>query len=432
MRVAATIARAASAAVLLTLASVPAFAQTSPTTPCGPAVSNGVTAGTQGLTSVDGGWIVNDANLGVCWMADANLAGSPLGRLLVGLYLSPTNIDGSTPEINPDGTMNYATALNWVNALNRFNGGKGWLNQHNWQLPATAPTDPTCSSQNGGNFGVSCTQAALANLYNVGLARTYPNSVVPLFLDFIWPFFSLQPGLYWTSDSNIGGEVTFSFNTGQQGSNTTKYNYFHVLPMTHDVLGPLPADTGVRPYTSGPAAGRAVYDSNTGLSWALNANLPLFDAFGVTGSITITSTINNSSLTVPLIDPDGAVHFSAIDPANTTSGWIVSMNASAYAGTPHWMLPAVADMQQLYADVGLHAGDTRLEWPLTVGPFQQLQPGFYWACERDDGTMLNAPCDPGVHPGTTPMAYSFDFDDGFLGTDHLDKQFYVMVYFPAP
>ena len=82
--------------------------------------------------------------------------------------------------------------------------------------------------------------------------------------------------------------------------------------------------------------------------------------------------------------------------------------------------------------MGLHPGDTRLEWPFFVGPFWHLQPGFYWACERDDGTGLNAPCDLGIHPGMTPMAYSFNFDDGFLGTDHLDKQFYVMVYFPVP
>ena len=32
----------------------------------------------------------------------------------------------------------------------------------------------------------------------------------------------------------------------------------------------------------------------------------------------------------------------------------------------------------------------------------------------------------------TPMEYSFNFDNGFLGTDMFDKQFYVMVYFPAP
>ena len=30
------------------------------------------------------------------------------------------------------------------------------------------------------------------------------------------------------------------------------------------------------------------------------------------------------------------------------------------------------------------------------------------------------------------MEYSFNFDDGFLGTDQNIKQFYVEVYYPAP
>jgi hypothetical protein len=30
------------------------------------------------------------------------------------------------------------------------------------------------------------------------------------------------------------------------------------------------------------------------------------------------------------------------------------------------------------------------------------------------------------------MEWSFDFDDGFEGTDSSDKEFYVMVNYPAP
>ena len=66
------------------------------------------------------------------------------------LTLPPTNPDpegdGTLPVINPDGTMDYETALNWVNALNKFNGGKGWLDHNPWQLPDTIPTDTQCSS----------------------------------------------------------------------------------------------------------------------------------------------------------------------------------------------------------------------------------------------------------------------------------------------
>ena len=225
--------------------------------------------------------MVYDSNMAVCWLADANLAGNPQVRALV--KLSAVNPDGSAPAINPDGTMDYETALNWVDALNGFNGGKGWLNHNNWQLPATAAADTTCTSHNGGDFGALCSGSAQGNLYNVGLGRVFPESVTSFLFNIIWPLFNLQPGLFWTSDSNSSGEVTFSFNTGQQGSNTTKYNYFHVLPMTQSLLGSIPSGSGVVPYRSGPGAGRAVYDTVTGTSWTLDANLAAATNFGVRG-----------------------------------------------------------------------------------------------------------------------------------------------------
>ena len=403
-------------------------------TPCGLALG-GAAPATDGLTSVDGGAIIYDANQGLCWLGDANLAGDPAVRASV--KLAPTNPDGSTPVINPDGTMEYETALNWVNALNSYNGGEGWLNHHNWQLPSNPAVDKTCSSVNGDNFGVLCTGDAMGNLYNVGLARTYPNSVAPLFLTLVWPFFNLQPGLYWTTDVNSGGQVTFSFNTGDHGSNTTKYNYFHVLPMTKALLGPVPPGSGVVPYLSGPGAGKAVYDTATGNSWTLNANLPQENNFGVTQKTTITSKVDGSVLTVPLVEADGAVYFSAVDPT-ATSGWITSMNNSDYAGTQSWQLPSVNDLVHLYSDLGLKAGDPRMEWPLFVGPFWHLQPGFYWGCVRAASNLAsNGPCDLSQNAPTppgmaVPMEWSFNFDDGFTGTDENDKSFYVMVYFPAP
>lgn len=116
------------------------------------------------------------------------------------------------------------------------------------------------------------------------------------------------------------------------------------------------------------------------------------------------------------------------------------MNARTYAGTNTRVLPGVDHLKQLYQDLGLQTGDWRLEWWGFVGPFWQLQPGFYWSCERDPGTdaqAVQAPCDPNAFPsygpdGNMKLRYSFNFDDGFVGTDLPDKQFYVMVYYPAP
>jgi hypothetical protein len=409
-------------------------------TPCG-AAWGGQSA--NGLVSVRLGTIVYDSAQGLCWLADADLAGNPLVRARV--PLASLNADGSAPNINPDGSMDYPTALNWVNALNHYNSGKGWLGHNNWQLPTTAQSDPSCSSHNWGNFGVQCTGSALGHLYSVGLARTYPDSVVPEYFTAIWPVFNLRPGLYWTAKpgSSQNNEFTYSFVDGVSYENTTKYNFFHVLPVTKSVLGPVPVGVGVLPYESGPAAGKAVYDSNTGLSWTLDANLPAADAFYVTGTVTITPDqpndpdVNGQTYTVPLVDKDGAVYFSAVDPANSdpSTSWIAAMNQSGFAGTNTWFLPKAEQMLELYQDLGLEPGDPRLDWWGMVGPFWHLQPGFYWSCVRDAAADARGACDPGISPpsnDSTPMEYGFDFDDGFQGTDLSTKQFYVMVYYPAP
>ena len=399
---------------------------------------------THGLARVDGGLMVYDSNQNVCWLADANPAGNPLIRGLV--KLSQYNPDGSLPLMNPDGTMDWETAINWVNALNSYDNGQGWLGHHNWQLPSNPAVDLTCSAAKLVNFGAQCTGSGMGNLYNVGLAETFPNSVVPRFLNFVWPFLNLQPGLYVAADSSDKGQFTFSFNTGIRGENTTKYNFFRVLPVTPDVLGPLPPGNGVLPYLSGPGAGKAVYDTQTGLSWPLNANLPAFNNFDVNDKIQITADqngeTNGGTITVPLVDKDGTVYLSVQVPQQTcltsnaltsglTSQWILAMDANGYAGSTNWQLPCHDDLRQLHDDMTIATGDVRLEWPLSVGPFWRLQPYFYWGCVRAAQIGNNGPCD---YTQSAPggLEWSFDFDDGFVGTDETTKEFYVMVYFPAP
>jgi hypothetical protein len=395
--------------------------------PCGtPFGAPGISGST--LTLAEGGSIVYDKGQGLCWLADANLAGNPAARGLI--KLSSMNPDHSLPAINPDGTMDYPTAVNWVHALNAYNNGKGWLNHNNWQLPSTPSSDPSCSVK---GFGALCQGSAMGYLYNAALAKNFPDSVVPRFFTIVWPLFNLQPGLYWADDKNAP-QNTFSFNTGLPGENTTKYNFFHVLPMTTTLLGSFAEGEGVVPYVSGPGAGRAVYDKLTGLSWTLDANLPAARNFNFTDTVTLD--LNGTLVPLPAVNAGGTVHFAAIDPTNPTYGWIAAMNTANYAGSNSWKLPAAADLGTLFTDLGLHTGDPRLEWPFFVGPFWRLQPGFYWSCVRENDALTNSPCDytkeapsmPGVQ--ATPE-WSFNFDDGFQGTDHKGRQFYVMVYFPA-
>lgn len=383
-------------------------------------------SGSSGLEPMGNG-TVYDASLGVFWLADANLAGDARVRKMLG---------ADKLNINSDGTMDYQTALQWVDLLNKYNGGKGYLNHNKWQLPVTPAHDRTCSSRQNDSFGAYCTGSALGNLYSVGLGKNFPDSVVPEFSAKVEPFENLQPSLYWTLDTNSGGGVTFSFLSQIKAANTPKYNFMHVLATIPGAIDNMPpASSGVVAYTSGNANRKAVYDATVkgGRTWILDANLPRSKDFGITGDTTITSSVNGQTLSVPKIDKDGAMLFeTANDP---DSGWIAAMNKNKYAGANSWALPHNDDLQTLAADLQLHAHDSRHVYNGSVGPFQHLQPFFYWACERDPNGDSQSPCDPNLNPpptGTTPMRWSFNFDNGFQGTSESTKPFYVMVYYPAP
>ncbi len=366
---------------------------------------------------------VYDPDQRVYWLADANLAGNTTIRAQLGV----TGID-------PNGTMDYQTALDWVNALNSYDSGRGYLGHNNWQLPVTPSTDATCavaSGNDGNSFGPSCTGSALGSLYTVFLGHTYPQSVVPNFTNTVVPFHNLQPSLYWSAtDSGAAGQATFSFNIGIAFANTVRYNFMHVLPMRHGVIGAkTPTGSGtVVPYTSGSAAGMAVYDQHTQITWVLDANLAASSSFGVSGTTTIQSA--NGVLTVPLINNNGAMLFA------TSATWLNAMNNSSYAGASDWEMPALSDLQTVYSDLRLQAGDTRMTMQGSVGSFTNLQPFFYWACMRDEDGSSQSPCNgsaAGNRPGNRAvMEWAFNFDSGFQGTDQSNKRFYVVVYYPAP
>lgn len=380
-----------------------------------------------GLQTMKNGQIVYDKNQNIYWLADANLAGDPKMRQLLAPKL----------KINPDGTMDYQTALDWVEALNNY-GDKGYLDHKNWQLPVTPASDPTCLSKNVNNFGANCMGSALGNLYSVGLGMLFPNSVVADFSGTLPPLQNVQPSMYWTIDKKNEGQHTFSFLTDSIASNTTDFNYMHILATMKGSIGPPPSGIGVVPYTNGPAAGIAVYDTHEQRTWLIDANLARTNHFGINGATTITSRYKEKTIIVPLINNNGAMLFkTATDPNN---GWIAAMNKSHYAGADtmgvlRWELPHYNELQTLYDDLELHSHDMRLVNMGKKDPFQHLQPFFYWACQRNQNGSSQSPCDPNSNPpssrGGEPMAWSFNFADGFEGTSFQSKPFYVMVYYPG-
>src|SRR5579872_6175181 len=300
---------------------------------------------TLGSAPVAQATIVYDPNQGVCWLANANLAGDPNLRASLGVA-----------GINPNGTMDYQTALRWIAALNAYNNGAGYLGHNNWQLPVAPLVDKTCADTGtyGGSFGPQCTASALGNLYSTGLKQTYPASVAAAFAATVGPLHNLKASYYWaaqnnggTSGTSNGGQETFSFANGIQGGNTINDTYFYVLPMVAGAIGEPPACPAggalVVPYTNGPASGSAVYDCNTGYTWPADANLAASNPFGITGNVTINNP--GHTITAPKIG-GGAMLY------QTATQWIQAMNNSQYLGSSAWQIPATSKvLEDLFKDL---------------------------------------------------------------------------------
>jgi hypothetical protein len=363
------------------------------------------------------GQTIYDPNLNVTWIADANLAA--------------TQTFGVS-NINHDGSMDYATAVRWVEAMNALDHGAGYLGHNTWQLP-TAPTeDNSCArtGRHGESFGFHCSGSALGSLYYGSLGLREPDTAVRIPTNTVGRFNDFQPYLYWSGSPPADpkqGFVSFSFNTGFQGANVT-LNYLYVLPMIKGKLPGTPPATGkgleVNP------GGQTVYDPVAQVTWLADANLAAKQTFGVAG-----------------INPDGSMEHSV------AVQWVAAMNKAdqgrGYLGQTNWQLPetvspdpscsigengttgfdcADSPMGELfYKQLGLRRGQSVVAAPdVKVGPFHNIQPYLYWACEAK--TAISACQTNGPADG---FEWNFSFGNGFEGTNLLANNLYVIVYYPG-
>jgi len=364
------------------------------------------------LVPGDGGFTIYDARLAVTWLADANLAAQQTFGI---------------PNINKSGSMNYATALRWVAAMNASNNGVGYLGHNTWQLPTAPGVDRTCSltGRHGEPFGFHCSGSALGSLYYASLGLREPDSAVPPSPNRVGPFENFQPYLYWSKSPAADpkqGFVTFSFSTGFQGANVFR-NFLYALPM---IKGKLPATPPVSgSHLQADPGGATVYDPIAQVTWLADANLPARQTFGVAG-----------------INRDGAMDH------ETAVRWVEAMNQAdgGYLGHAGWDLPetgppdpscsmqgttgfgcTASAMGSLYRQLGFHPGDSVIgPSEARVGPFDHVQPYLYWACA---GPSPSSPCLPnGPADG---FAWNFSFGNGFQGTNLVANHLYVMVYYPG-
>ena len=382
----------------------------------------------EGLT-IQANGTVYDSYQNVTWLADANFASSPEGESI----LATAGITG----VAPSGIMDYPTAVRFVQAMNTIPcQGKGYLCHDTWQLPVmiTDPVhDPTCTVHrgfDGNSFGPNCRESAFGILFYRGLRLTYPSSVAPHFQNSVAGFRNLHPALYWSATpGGQTGQQTFSFLTGQSGSNTTQFNLLHVLAMHRGLLPGSSVQSGasgIAKYSGGPAMGSAVYDAGSGISWLLDANLAAIQPFGISGAVTIPRRPIHDEITMTAIAPGGAMHF------QTVGAWLQGLGASNYAGTSSWVLPELADLERLNVHLGLSPGNRAFAANGSTGPFRNFQPFFYWACPKNNADPVR--CDYGRvlnMRDNVAMRWSFNFDTGFQGTSQETKKYYVTLYYPG-
>jgi hypothetical protein len=361
------------------------------------------------------GQTVYDPNLKVTWLADANLA----GKQTFGV-----------PNINKSGSMDYATAVRWVDAVNKLDHGAGYLGHNNWQLPTAPSKDMSCArtGRNGESFGFHCFGSALGSLYYGSLRFREPSTSVRIPANRVGPFNDFQPYLYWSGSPAADpkqGFVSFSFNSGFQGANVWR-NYLYVLPLIKGKLPGAPSAGGegleVNP------DGQTVYDPIAQVTWLADANLAAKQTFGVAD-----------------INQDGSMEHSA------AVQWIAAMNKAdqghGYLGQTNWQLPETgapdpscsmkgttgfnctgSQMGELfYKQLGLRPGESVVAAPdVRVGPFHNIQPYLYWACEAETAT---SPCQ--TNGPANGFEWNFSFGNGFEGTNLLGNDLYVIVYYPS-
>jgi hypothetical protein len=156
------------------------------------------------LVASDDGETVYDAANDVTWLANANLAASK---------------SFGVAGINPDGSMAWTTAQEWIAAMNSAH----YLGSDQWSLPTTKLPDDTCSQMpKAAAFGYGCVGGQMGYLYYRELDGVKGSTIELQHGDSYRLFKNIQPYLYWSSTlwTRVPNSAfSFSFGNGFQGTN---------------------------------------------------------------------------------------------------------------------------------------------------------------------------------------------------------------------
>jgi hypothetical protein len=354
---------------------------------------------------------------GVYWLANANLAAT-----------ETFGVQG----INPDGSMTWQTALDWVAAMNNVDNGPGqptgYLGYSNWTLPLTPDVDPnhTATQTNpntGESFGFNFYSSLFGHLFYSEFGAHAGDNIIDMNNTATRQFDHFQPYYYWGGDFPGNHRafhlpVDFSFGSGFLGTDLPK-DFEYVIPefsidsTDRPVAPPANVTVPLMPVQVNPSLvqipdHKTVYDAALNITWLADANLAATNTFGVQG-----------------INADGSMSYEA------ATDWIEAMNNANYLGHSNWHLPNAQvsdqdyyktdnDLGELYyTELGGQAGSTIL---LTHDRyehlFQHFQPYYYWT-----GTEAN---------GKTDAHETFSFGSGFRSGNTDPNEMYVIPVFDNP
>jgi hypothetical protein len=167
------------------------------------------------------GQTVYDTDTNVTWLANANLAGT-----------KTFGVSG----INPDGSMSWNTAQEWIAAMNAAN----YRGSNRWSLPETSLPDTGCSQlPKSAAFGYRCTGSQMGNLYYNDLGGEKGSTIELKHNANYGLFNNFQPYLYWSSTlwTRVPNSAfSFSFGNGFQGTNVF-VNDMYAIAVTPGKVG---------------------------------------------------------------------------------------------------------------------------------------------------------------------------------------------------
>ncbi len=376
------------------------------------------------LTAIDHGLLVSDPDYkdvygvkGATWLANANLAAT-----------KTFGVAG----INPNGSMTWETALNWVAAMNAAD----YLGHNNWTLPLSPDKDPNGTITNPtyhAQFGFDCDASAMGHLFYDEFGGVAGESVSGIHNASTALFENFQPYLYWGGywpDSNRPLPVSFTFSNGFMGT-TNSNDFLYAIPEfpsdPTDVPQPPPDNNIIplQPVSPNPSLTlspdkQIVHDSALNINWLANADLAATNSFGLpVGSDSSSTDIN--------INPDGSMNIP------TATAWINAMNAADYLGHNNWRMPDTSEdpdnhagyyhtgseMGELYyTEFDGQAGSTVLQThDSAFSKFQNFQPDLYWS-----GTS-------NVDESGNNGNKTFSFGNGYQGGNYEADQWFVIPVF---